>query len=325
MALRTIVTEIDDQAYRQALAKAAAEGHSLGQVVSALLSEWAGPPTVAPAPAPAQPAVPATARTYTIQAGDTLGAIARQMYGDARKYTLIAEANQITDPRHIRVGQVLVIPEAAPAPAAPGPAPAPPTPAPVAPGPAPAVATPPPAGPSPAPAAPAPAAPPLEAPPITWVGTPNFNKRSNSKDIWAIVMHATANSTLEGVINWFNNPQAQLSAHYTIGKDGRIVQHVHDEDRAWHAGRSEWKGVPNANNYAIGIELVNLNDGQDPYPEEQQQAALRLVTYLARKHNIKPENIVGHLEIAVPLGRKTDPAGYDLQRLRQEVEAALIA
>jgi N-acetyl-anhydromuramyl-L-alanine amidase AmpD len=165
----------------------------------------------------------------------------------------------------------------------------------------------------------------LEAPPITWVGSPNFNRRPDPNDIWAIVIHATANSSLEGVISWFNNPQAQLSAHYTIGKDGRIVQHVRDQDRAWHAGKSEWKGKPNVNNYAIGIELVNLNDGQDPYPEEQHQANVKLCAYLCLKHNIKPEDIMGHVNIAVPQGRKTDPRGYDQERLRREVTAALQA
>jgi N-acetyl-anhydromuramyl-L-alanine amidase AmpD len=139
------------------------------------------------------------------------------------------------------------------------------------------------------------------------------------------VIHATANSSLDGVITWFKNPEAQVSAHYSIGKDGRIVQHVRDKDRAWHAGKSEWKGVANVNNYAVGIELVNLNDGQDPYPEEQHQANLQLCIYLCRKFNILPENIMGHLDIAIPAGRKTDPRGYDLERLRQEVTAALAA
>jgi N-acetyl-anhydromuramyl-L-alanine amidase AmpD len=139
------------------------------------------------------------------------------------------------------------------------------------------------------------------------------------------VIHSTANSTLDGVIRWFNNPKALVSAHYTIGKDGRIVQHVRDRDRAWHAGRSEWKGVENVNNYGIGIELVNLNDGQDPYPEEQHKANVQLCAYLCRKYSIQTDDIMGHLDIAIPLGRKTDPRGYDLDRLRREVKAALEA
>ncbi len=307
MAIRSITLDIDDAVYQQALNKAKTEGQTISYVLAMLLTQWVGPP--APSTPPPKPAPAPAARTYTVQPGDTLGGIARQVYGSVAKYPLIAEANRITDPRRIWVGQVLTIP------------PLPDT-----------TGEPPPSVPAPklqAPAmsgtAPAPVAPTPEAPAITWVGSPNFNQRPNPNNIWAIVIHSTANSTLEGVINWFNNPQAMVSAHYTIGKDGRIVQHVRDENRAWHAGKSEWKRVANVNNYAIGIEMVNLNDGQDPYPEEQHQANVRLCTYMCRKHNIKPENIMGHLDIAVPKGRKTDPRGYDLERLRREVSDALSA
>lgn len=303
MAIRNIALDIDEAVYQQSLARARTEGRTLGQVLATLLADWAGPPPPRTIPAPA-----AAARTYTVQAGDTLGGIARQIYGNAAKYPLIAEANHITDPRRIWVGQVLTIPPLSEAGKTPPSTPVSRPQTPAVSGSAPVIVT-----------------PVRDAPPITWVGSPNFNQRPNPNHIWAIVVHSTANSSLEGVVNWFNNPQAQVSAHYTIGKDGRIVQHVRDENRAWHAGKSEWKGIPNVNNYALGIELVNLNDGQDPYPEEQHQANVRLCTYLIGKHNIKPENIVGHLDIAVPQGRKTDPRGYDLERLRREVSAGLSA
>jgi N-acetyl-anhydromuramyl-L-alanine amidase AmpD len=165
--------------------------------------------------------------------------------------------------------------------------------------------------------------PPPSRPPIEWVGSPNFNKRRAPDDITAIVIHSTANSSLQGVIDWFNNPNAQVSAHYTIGKDGRIVQHVKDSDRAWHAGQSVWKGRNACNDYTLGIELVNLNNGQDPYPEAQHRAAVALCAYLCYTYNIQVDDIMGHLDIALPPGRKTDPRGYDLNRLRREVAAIL--
>ena len=303
MAIRSVTLDIDDAVYQQALTKAGAEGRTLSQVLAMLLAQWTGPVAPpAPAPSPAPPSVAPAVRTYTIQPGDTLGGIARAMYGNAARYPLIAAANNVTDPRRIWVGQVLTIP---PLPDT-GSAPVTPTPTPAAPVAAPVGVT----------AAPG-------APPITWVGSPNFNRRPDPAHIWAIVIHATANSSLEGVISWFNNPQAELSAHYSIGKDGRIAQHVRDEDRAWHAGKSEWKGIPSANDYALGIELVNLNDGNEPYPEEQHRANVQLCTYLCRKYSIKPGDIMGHRDIAVPMGRKTDPLGYDLERLRREVTIAL--
>lgn len=307
MAIQNVSLDIDDRIFRQALAKARSENQTLSQVLATLLTNWVGPLPEPVVPAPPTAPTPG-ARTYVIKAGDTLGAIARDMYGSAAKYTIIAEANNITDPRRIWVGQVLTIPPLPGEVAVVTPTPT-----------TPPVVTPPPT------TAPTPVTPTPEAPPITWVGSPNFNRRPNRNDIHAIVIHATANTTLEGVISWFNNPRAQVSAHYTIGKDGRIVQHVRDHDRAWHAGRSVWNGVPNVNNYGLGIELVNLNDGQDPYPEEQHQANVQLCTFLCRKYNVKPEDIMGHLDIAVPKGRKTDPRAYDLDQLRREVTTALSA
>jgi len=53
-------------------------------------------------------------KTYTVQPGDTLSKIAKEMYGDAMKYPLIFEANRpmLKDPDHIYPGQVLRIPKA---------------------------------------------------------------------------------------------------------------------------------------------------------------------------------------------------------------------
>jgi len=305
MAIRNVNLDIDEAVYQQALTRAGAEGQTLGQVLTTLLTQWAGPLPLSPPPVAAPTPTPSPSpevRTYTIQPGDTLGAIARAMYGNAAKYPLIADANHITDPRRIWVGQVLTIP-------------------PLTVTVTPVVTT----TPLLTPVVAIPVTPTLTPPPITWVGSPNFNSRPGSKTIWAIVIHSTASSTLEGVVSWFSDPAVQLSSHYTIGKDGRIVQHVRDEDRAWHAGKSEWKGVPSVNDYGLGIELVNWNDGNDPYPEAQHQANVLLCTYLCRKYNIKPEDIVGHVDVAVPVGRKSDPQGYDVNRLRLEVTAALAA
>ena len=65
-------------------------------------------------------------KTYTVQAGDTLGKIAAKTLGSASRYMEIAEANNMDNPNNIRVGQVLNIPgteDDAPA-EAPAPAPA---------------------------------------------------------------------------------------------------------------------------------------------------------------------------------------------------------
>jgi LysM repeat protein len=287
MPFRNIQVDIDNTLFQAALNRASSEGRALGQVVAEFLQQYANG------------AAAGAATSYTVQRGDSLGKIAARVYGDAHKYPLIQQANNLPNPSQIWVGQVLVIPPiVAPAPVTPPPPPIP--------APPPAVETTLPARPQ-----------------IQWVGSPNFNKRRSPSDITAIVIHATANSSLERVIEWFNNPNAQVSAHYTIGKDGRIVQHVQDSERAWHAGQSVWKGRNGVNDFGLGIELVNLNDGRDPYPEVQHRSNVALCAYLCYTYHIKVDDIMGHLDIALPPGRKTDPRGYDLNRLRQEVAALL--
>jgi|GEM_PF-1083290 len=323
MATHNVQVNVDDVVYQTAVNRATGEGKNIDQIVAEFLNQYAdgasaGSPT-----------------TYTVQRGDTLGRIAARFYSDARKYPVIQRANNISNPSRIWVGQVLVIPPVGNA--------VPTTSGTATPTTTPVTTTPPPPPPpvttSTTPTStstpvistttttprttpqPATGAPPK--PSIRWVGSPNFNNRRRPDDISAIVIHSTANSSLQGVIDWFNNPSAQVSAHYTIGKDGQIVQHVQDMHRAWHAGRSVWKGRNSVNDYGIGIELVNLNDGVDPYPEAQHQANLALCAYLAYKYQVSTDDIMGHLDIAIPPGRKTDPRAYDLDRLRREVATIL--
>lgn len=139
---------------------------------------------------------------------------------------------------------------------------------------------------------------------ILYKPSPNRSPRSSSK-IDMIVIHATAGS-FEGSLEWMMNPKADASCHYLIAKNGAIVQLVKDEEKAWHAGTSQWKGEHDCNQFSIGIELANLNDNKDPYPEVQLKSLATLVHSLMKKHpHISKDRILGHSQIAP--GRKSDP------------------
>lgn len=324
MSYKTIGFDIDNRAYQKAIARALGEGKTVNQVVADYLNAYAGSTsqptatttptttTTTPTPKPATTtpkpvATTTTTKYHVVTTGDTLGSIATKYYGTANQYFIIQKANNLTNPSHIWVGQRLIIPSAAGSSTTTNTGGG---------------------GTTSQPTTTVPSSIPVirtttgsnEPPSMNFVGSPNFNKRSNG-EISAIVMHATANGSLEGVVNWFNRTDAQVSAHYSIGKDGAIVQHVRDEHRAWHAGKSEWKGRSDLNTWSIGIELVNWNNGQDPYPEVQHQANLNLVAYLCERYKIKPELIVAHYDISPR--RKTDPKNYDMDRLRREVAARL--
>ena len=137
----------------------------------------------------------------------------------------------------------------------------------------------------------------------------NFDERPEGTIIDTVVLHATVLDSLDAVIQHFGNPASKVSAHYTIGRDGTIVSHVEESRRAWHAGSSRMKdGRTHVNDFSIGIELVNRNDGVDPYPAAQIQALRRLLRSIISRHDIR--HLVPHYECAVPPGRKSDPVGF---------------
>lgn len=152
---------------------------------------------------------------------------------------------------------------------------------------------------------------------LIWVQSPNFNRRPNgaATEIDTVVLHSTVTPTLEATTKWFASTESKVSAHFTIGRDGSIVQHVSTFERAWHAGVSrDAIGRENLNHFSIGIELVNLNDGKDPYPVSQTEALGFLLVSLKRRF---PElrSLTTHAYVAQPPGRKSDPLGFPWPRL----------
>ena len=139
--------------------------------------------------------------------------------------------------------------------------------------------------------------------------SPNYDDRPSDTVIDTIVIHATVLNSLSEVAALFSDPNSKVSAHYTIDRDGTIVVHVPEDKRAWHAGKSRMKdGRSEVNDFSIGIELVNLNDGIDPFPQAQIGAMRGLVRSVRQRHPIR--FIIPHYECADPPGRKSDPVGF---------------
>lgn len=159
-------------------------------------------------------------------------------------------------------------------------------------------------------------------PAVISMPSPNKNSRGGAK-IDTIVLHHTGDAnSAQATGKYFQNPAAQVSSHYVVGKDGTIVQPVQDADRAWHAGTSEFKGRSDVNDFSIGIEIANKGDGKDPYTDAQYKALAKLVLYLQDHYGIPWERITGHKDVALPKGRKIDPSSnFSYDRLKKEVEA----
>lgn len=147
-----------------------------------------------------------------------------------------------------------------------------------------------------------------------WKDALHFNQRAKGVEIDTIVLHHTASNNLSGTIRWFRSPESKVSAHYTVGKQGAVVQMVNTFSRAWHAGKSlDAFGRDDVNSRSVGIELVNVGDGKDPYPEAQLKAVEYLIAVLMRRHPIK--KITSHEFVAEPQGRKNDPINFPWNRL----------
>jgi N-acetyl-anhydromuramoyl-L-alanine amidase len=106
----------------------------------------------------------------------------------------------------------------------------------------------------------------------------------------------------------------RVSAHFFIRRDGKVLQFVSCDDRAWHAGESHWRGRDNCNDWSIGIELEGL-EGLC-FERAQYRALARLLTAVATRYPVR--EAVGHEHVAP--GRKRDPGErFDWRRLEREL------
>lgn len=108
--------------------------------------------------------------------------------------------------------------------------------------------------------------------------------------------------------------QQQVSSHYLLddGPDFKVYRLVDEDRRAYHAGSSSWKGNTNINPSSIGIEIVNAGwrqtgQGREwaPFPPGQIERLIPLVRDILKRHDITPDRVLGHSDIAPQ--RKQDP------------------
>jgi N-acetyl-anhydromuramyl-L-alanine amidase AmpD len=149
-----------------------------------------------------------------------------------------------------------------------------------------------------------------------FIPSPNHDSRPLFTPVNCVVLHATAEPTLQGTIAIFKDRRSKVSAHFVVDRDGRIVQMVPVQDRAWHAGASQLDGRSGVNDFSIGIEMVNVDDGIQPYPEQQYRSVARIIRLLRTAYSIPNDRIVTHARIALPPGRKPDPRGFDMLKLK---------
>ena len=135
--------------------------------------------------------------------------------------------------------------------------------------------------------------------------SPNFDERT--LPVSMVVLHYTGMPDAAQAIARLTDPAAKVSAHYLVAEDGVVMRLVGEAHRAWHAGKSHWRGIDDVNSASIGIEIVNPGHefGYRPFPETQIDALVPLVADIVQRHGVTRGNIVGHSDIAP--ARKQDP------------------
>jgi len=135
--------------------------------------------------------------------------------------------------------------------------------------------------------------------PSEFVGTVNFGIRKPNY----VIIHFTAQDSVQQTLKTFTVTQTQTSAHYVIAKNGKVFHMVNDYLRANHAGLGKWGSVTDMNSCSIGIEIDN--NGQEPFTDPQINSLLTLLAQLKKSYNIPQANFIGHQDFAPK--RKPDP------------------
>jgi len=150
------------------------------------------------------------------------------------------------------------------------------------------------------------------------IDSPNFGPRPDSQAPSLVVLHSISlppgqygGDAIERLFTNRLDPRAhpyfealeglQVSAHFLIRRDGELLQFVSCHERAWHAGRSSFRGRDNCNDYSIGIELEGLEG--EVFEPVQYEVLVELLGALRAAYPITA--VVGHEHVAP--GRKLDP------------------
>jgi N-acetylmuramoyl-L-alanine amidase len=137
--------------------------------------------------------------------------------------------------------------------------------------------------------------------------SPNHGERKAGIKPNMLLLHYTGMPDAEGAVRHLCTAGSEVSAHYVVMEDGRVIQCVPEARRAWHAGQSYWEGETDINSCSIGIEIANPghDNGYPDFPKRQIAAVTALCRSILTRYRIPPERVLAHSDVAP--SRKRDP------------------
>ena len=148
--------------------------------------------------------------------------------------------------------------------------------------------------------------------------SPNFDERAAGRRVDMLLLHYTGMPGAREALDRMTDPDAKVSAHYMIDRDGTVFALVDETKRAWHAGVASWRGQRDINSSSVGIELVNPGHewGYEPFTEPLMSSLIVLARRIVERHAIPAARVLGHSDVAP--ARKTDPGElFDWKRLAE--------
>jgi N-acetylmuramoyl-L-alanine amidase len=138
-----------------------------------------------------------------------------------------------------------------------------------------------------------------------------FDKSATQRKVDFLVLHHVEATGADHAVEMFK--QCQVSSHFLVDELGRAFELVDENDVAYHAGVSFWRGVDGINKTSIGIEFINSSPFGKNFETVQMQAGVALCQYLIAKYKIEARNVIGHSDIGYfresgILDRKQDPS-----------------
>lgn len=146
----------------------------------------------------------------------------------------------------------------------------------------------------------------------------NYSKGRDGKKIKKITIHHCAGVlSIDQIASFFKNGAREVSAHYGIGNDGKIVQCVDEKNTAWTD--SNW----NSNCTSVTIETSNnKTGGKWTVSDKALKSLIKLVADIAKRNDlgtlVKGKNVTWHrMYIAT-----TCPGDYLLSKMDYIIKEA---
>lgn len=143
--------------------------------------------------------------------------------------------------------------------------------------------------------------------------SPNHEPRTG--EVKYIIVHGTWMESDSEALERLSCPEAKVSCHYYIDKQGKLIQLVEEDQVAWHAGVSAWRNDVSLNKNSIGIEISVLP--HEKFLECQYETLELLLKDLLNRYSLSPDAVLAHSDVAPR--RKDDPgSSFDWGRLEKK-------